>query len=340
MVMPVCGRVWGSRRDPPLRRGVPAGVGWALVCLCVATAVSAEEPPRVVADTARYTLTVGSRAWISQGRSAHNIAGANGRPNVASELTWNGLNSPVTQVSADLVVRQVPLVNRLVASVTGGYGGLGSGTLLDQDWAGNNRTQPLSETLSAVTDGHVAYASLDLGWRPLEWRFMENPLPGGLDLLIGYQFWQERYVATGVTSQGLLLTSATAITQTNTWNSLRIGGRATIPVHSHVAVTGRAFFIPWTRYDSEDVHHLRTDLAQDPSFSTLATGGQGVQLEGALLLRLWRGLNAEAGYSYWDIRSGSGTVEVFPAGRGSVSVPFNREHTRRQGVFFGLSYVF
>jgi hypothetical protein len=51
-------------------------------------------------------------------------------------------------------------------------------------------------------------------------------------------------------------------------------------------------------------------------------------------------LTAEAGYAYWDIRSGSGTVEAFAAGGGSAVVPFNRENTRRQGVFFGLNYVF
>ena len=304
------------------------------------TPASAFDLPITTIDQPGYALTVGSRAWISQGRSAHNIAGLNGQPNVASELTYNGLNSAITQVSADLVVRQIPVVNRLVASVTGGYGGIGSGTLLDQDWAGNDRTRQVSETLSSVTDGHVAYVSLDVGWRALEWRFMENPLPGGLDLLLGYQWWQEKYDTTGVSSGGIVINSRPAISQTNTWNSFRLGARTTVPVHSYVALRGHAFLIPWTHYESEDIHYQRTNLAKDPSFLTIATGGLGLELEGSLLLRLWRGLTAEAGYAYWDIRSGSGTVEAFAATGGSVVAPFNRENTRRQGVFFGVNYIF
>jgi hypothetical protein len=318
-----------------------ATIGVVLFCLAGVTApASALDLPIAVIDAPGYTLTLGSRAWISQGKSAHNIAGLNGRPNVVSELTYNGLNSPITQLSADLVVRHVPVLNRVVAGVTGGYGGIGSGTLLDQDWVGNSRTQPVSETLSHVTDGHVAHVSVDAGWRPLEWRFMDNPLPGAVDLVLGYQFWQEKYDSTGVIAGGVAINARPAISQTNTWNSFRLGARTVIPVHSYVALRGQAFLIPWTHYESEDIHYQRAGLAKDPSFLTIATGGLGVQLEGSLVVRLWRRVAAEAGYAYWDIRSGSGTVEAFQAGGGSVVVPFNQENTRRQGVFFGLNYVY
>jgi hypothetical protein len=315
-------------------------VAVALVCLGSALPGHALDLPITSIDNERYTLTLGSRAWITQGRSAHNIAGINGRPNVISELTWNGLNSSIAQFSGDLVVRQIPVLKRVVASINGGYGSIGSGTLIDQDWLGNDRTRMISQTTSNNTGGHVAFASLDAGWRPLEWRFMENPVPGGVDFLVGYQFWQEQYEATGVSSGGVLINNQPAISQTNNWNSLRVGTRAMIPVHSRVAFSGRAFLIPWTHYESDDVHYQRTDLNKNPSFLTTANGGLGVQLEGSLLLRLWRGLNAEAGYSYWDMKSGSGTVTAYPATGGTVSAPFNQENTRRQGVFFGLNYTF
>ena len=325
-------------------RPSPVALYW-LACLMLGSLggifpAAAFDLPVTVEDNSRYTLILGSRAWISQGRSAHNIAGPGGVPNVTSELTYTGVNSRIAQGSIDLVVRQIPYVGRLVASVNGGYGPLGSGTLRDQDWLGNNRTLPLSDTTSSVTDGHVAHASLDVGWRPLEWRWMNNPLPGGFDLLVGYQFWQEEYSATGVIANGVQINNLPAITQTNTWNSLRVGSRAFIPVHSYVSLRGSAFLIPWTHYQSDDVHHQRPSLAQDPSFRTIATGGLGVQLEGSLLLRLWRGLSAEAGYAYWDIKSGSGTTDAFFSNGTGASVPFNQENTRRQGVFFGLNYVF
>jgi hypothetical protein len=46
---------------------------------------------------------------------------------------------------------------------------------------------------------------------------------------------------------------------------------------------------------ADDVHHKRTDLRHDPSFHDEADGGVGVQLDGGLVYRLWRGLSVEAG---------------------------------------------
>jgi hypothetical protein len=190
---------------------------------------------------------------------------------------------------------------------------------------------------------YAAFASIDAGWRPLEWRFPDNPLPGGLDLLLGYQFWQEQYEATGFKGQFLdfpVQSQDLAITETHTWNSFRMGGRLAIPCSAYVTLRGSAFFIPWTHFQSEDIHHLRTDLAQNPSFVAKATGGQGVQLEGSMLVGTWRGLFLEAGYIYWDIRSGSGTNQAFGAQGQTVTGPFNQENTKRQGVFFGVNYLF
>jgi Protochlamydia outer membrane protein len=281
-------------------------------------------------------LTVGFREWISQGRSGHNI-GNFGGPNVASELSWRGLNSVITQFSGDL------LVNRFVADLSVGFGSIGSGTLIDQDWNGNNRTNKLEETFSPVTEAGITMVTLDVGARLLTWTFRGHPLPGAVDFLLGYQYWRERYVATGV--QDLFppispSTGARAITQTNTWNSFRLGIRAIVPLHSRFALKGSVFYIPLTSHENEDIHHLRSDLRRNPSFLTTATGGNGVQLEGSAVLRLWRTLTVEAGYAYWDIRSGQGTVEAFfENGRIGVA-PHNDEHTRRQGVFFGVNYTF
>jgi hypothetical protein len=283
---------------------------------------------------------VGLREWISQGRSGHNI-GNFGGPSVASELSWRGLNSVITQISGDLVV------NRFIADLSVGFGSIDSGTLIDQDWSGNNRTNKLEETFSPVTDSGVTIVTFDVGARLLTWRHQANPLPGAVDLLLGYQHWREKYVATGV--QDLFPTAGEtpgafiggrAITQTNTWNSFRLGTRVSVPLHARFALKGSVFYIPFTSHENEDIHHLRRDLRQNPSFLTTATGGNGVQLEGSAVLRLWRTLTLEAGYAYWDIRSGQGTVEAFFANGRLGVAPHNDEHTRRQGVFFGVNYTF
>ena len=288
--------------------------------------------------TPDYVLIVGAREWISQGRSAHNIGNPFGPPNVASELTWRGLNVPITQIAVDLVVQ-----NRFIADLDIGYGVHGNGTLLDQDWRGNNRTNKLFETRSDVSGANVLTISASMGIRIVSWNVAPNPIPGGVDVLVGYQYWREQYEASGVQNLlagASLFPGVTAITQTNTWNSIRIGIRATVPLFSRLALKGNAFYIPFTSYRNEDIHHLRSDLRQDPSFLTAATGGSGVQLEGSLMVRVWRRLTVEAGYAYWDLRSGSGTLEAFDS-HGTVGVArHNEENTRRQGVFFGANWIF
>jgi hypothetical protein len=299
--------------------------------------VSAKNSEVVKKETRAYSFTVGIREWFSQGRSAHNIGNVGG-PNVSSELTWSGLNVPITQFTGDLVVH-----NRFVADLMIGYGSHAHGTLLDQDWLGNNRTNKFSETLSDVTGDSVFTVSFAAGLRVFGWEVRENPVLGGIDLLVGYQYWRERYEASGI--QNLLtgtssFNGVTAITQTNTWNSIRIGTRATVPVLSRLAFKGSVFYIPYSSYQNEDIHHLRTDLRQNPSFLTEATGGNGVQLEGSVLVRVWRRLTFEVGYAYWDIQSGSGTLQAFLADGTVGFAEHNEEHTRRQGVFFGANWTF
>lgn len=288
--------------------------------------------------TPEYVLTIGVREWITQGRSAHNIGAAFGPPNVTSELKWRGLNVPITQLNADLLVR-----DRFVAEAIVGYGSRGHGTLRDEDYTGDNRTQKFSDTLSQIDGGSVLTVSLTTGVRVVNWNATDNPIPGGIDLLVGYQYWSEQYEATGVQdllAGGSRFTGVPAITQTNTWNSIRFGTRASVPLLSRFALKGSVYYIPFTAYRNEDVHHLRTDLRKDPSFLTEATGGSGVQLEGSVVVRVWQRLTVEAGYAYWDIRSGSGTVQAFNS-NGTIGIAeHNEEHTRRQGVFFGVNWIF
>jgi hypothetical protein len=299
-----------------------------------------EDPPAPLEEKRPYVLTVGVREWLSQGRSAHNIGAPDGNPNVLSELTWRGTNSLITEVNADLVVQ------RFVVTGSIGYGTIGSGTLLDQDWDGDNRTQKSSETLSRVNDGSVLIISLTPGVRAFQWTAEGNPVLGGIDVLLGYQFWREQYVGFGGQNQlgPGQLPDVKSITQTNTWQSLRFGSRITVPILSRLALKGSVFYIPVTYYRNEDIHHLRTSgpdaLRQDPSFLTTASGGNGVQLEGSVAVRVWRQFTIEAGYTYWDIRSGSGAVQAYPTSGGVVLESHNVDNTRRQGVFFGVNWIF
>jgi hypothetical protein len=301
------------------------------------------------------SLTLGARVWFSQGKSAWNFAVIGG-PNVASELTWQGQNAKIYELKADLVVR------RFVSNVTLGWGGVDQGTLRDQDFENDYRQGIFSDTLSSPTDGYVVYGSWDIGPRLIQWTY--KGLPGAVDVLAGFQYWREKYTARGFnvllcrTSGSSDCTNfptgssspANAITETTNWTVIRLGPRVSIPIMPRLTVVGQAFYVPWTQYRLEDIHHLRSDLSQNPSFVNKASGGQGIQLEGSLQLVVWKSLKIEAGYKYWDLRSGGGDNSVFTPciiqGQGGFSncIDYNghvnEANARRQGIFFGAGWTF
>jgi hypothetical protein len=247
------------------------------------------------------------------------------------------MNSVITEVTGDLVFKQ------FILNLSVGHGGIDSDNLLDQDWADDNRTNKTSETVSPIDDGSIWIVSVTPGYRLFEWSMPNNPIRGGYDLLVGYQFWREQYDAFGGTdllNGGPPLPNARSLRQTNTWQSMRIGMRTIFPAFSFLAVKGSIFYIPFNSYRNEDIHYLRTDLRQNPSFLSTATGGNGVQAEASVLVRLWRGLTAEAGYAYWDIRSGSGTIQQFNTDGTLALGTHNQDNTKRQGVFFAVNWVF
>jgi hypothetical protein len=304
-------------------------------------------------------ITVGARVWLTQGKFGFNFGGGN--PNVLSELLWKGQDAKIYELKADLVVR------RFVSTVTLGWGSIGKGTLDDYDFAASNRTcvpavDPVnglcSQTNSGQTEGYVLHGSVDIGPRVVQWKYKDQP--GAVDLLFGYQYWREKYTARGLTynhcrsatgvdcqSTGL---AANAITETITWQSFRLGPRVTVPLPARFAVVGQVLYIPWNKYENEDIHHLRTGISQSPSFIQKASGGNGIQVEGALQYRPWKSLVLEAGYKYWDIRSGGGDVSVVAPctifGEGGIrncvfpNGQLNDAKARRQGIFFGAGWTF
>lgn len=316
----------------------------------VALAQSEQVPETIPSGEAVKTeeyptsFTVGPRVWLSQGKLAYNIQGSNGHPTVLSELMFQGQNIPVYELTAELAIR------RFVANLSLGYGAISSkGTLQDLDWTNDNRTctgSPLpgtvcSNTLSPSTDGYVWYVSLDMGPRLLRWHYADQV--GAVDFLIGFQYWTEKYSAKGLinlnTGTTTRPTTVTALTNTVEWTSLRLGPKVSVPVFSRLQLTGSLFYIPVSSYQNDDNHNLRTDLQHDLSFRDVATGN-GIQMEGAARLTLWRSLMFEAGYRYWDMNVTGGTSTAYGSD-GSVSVTkLNEVNARRQGVFFSLLWTF
>lgn len=306
-----------------------------------------DAPPAGVAENSEEyptTFTVGPRLWVTQGRFAYNLQGSGGRPNVVSELFFQGQNIPIYELTAELAIQ------RFVANLSLGYGAIsGQGTMQDLDWTNDNRTctgSPIpgtvcSNTLSPRTDGHVWYVSLDVGPRLFRWKYADQV--GSVDFLVGVQYWNEKYSAkglinlnTGVTTRP---TTVTALTNNVEWTSVRLGPKISVPLFSRLQLVGSLFYIPYTYYQNDDNHNLRTDLQHDLSFRDEAIG-HGIQMEGSGRLTLWRRLMFEAGYRYWDMKTTGGTTTAYFSDGSVSSTNLNQVNARRQGVFFSLLWKF
>jgi opacity protein-like surface antigen len=290
--------------------------------------------PAAAEDTAvpDVLLTLGGRLALITGDTRFSVAAGSGTPNVLSELRWRGLDTVVPEVNAELVWK------RLVALGTIGAGAVFDGVLIDDDFAGNDRTGRFSHTRSSVV-GALVYVNLAVGFRLVTWGERATPRAGYVDAFIGHQYWREDYDAFGATGTVSIPNDVRAISETFTFNSLRIGARAHVPVFRAFGLKIAGAILPWSHVELEDEHPLRTDLRHDPSFSAHADGGFGYQLDGGFTYNVGKHLSVETGFRYFRLDSGRGQ-ETAHTVAGDVRQRLNEIVIERYGPYVGVSYRF
>ena len=299
----------------------------------MASPVFAGDRERTVLTRENISLQVGERTWISHGKSDNSNADSDGSPDVLSELIYNDVDSVITEFNVNAL-----LYNRYIFNVDVGIGGISGGKLTDRDYLGDNRTEIFSVSDSTVDDDSMYYVNADIGYR------LFNKKKSSIDLLLGYQHWQEKYIGTEGRQQlggtlGPFADQGRGISQKDTWDSLRVGVRAKIELFQKLSIKSRLMFVPWTHYESDDIHYLRSGLKKDPSFKTRADGGFGVMSDTTISYNIWKGLSVEAGYQIWDINSGSGTMTARPLNDDDSRTRFNEANTIRQGGIIGIYYT-
>jgi hypothetical protein len=307
--------------------------------LLALTSGAAWAQPTIAPD---FALTVGTRLWLTSGYSDEQTSVPGINP--LSDLRWRGTDVIAPELFVDGAWK------RLVFRSTLGLGAILDGAFLDDDFAGNNRTNRFSATRSRVDGDDILHVSGDLGVRAIRWSAADGR-PGFLDLLVGYQYWRESYEAFGATGVGFVSftppvtvdltvpSDVKVITQDFTWQSIRVGGRVAVPLPARFGFRAEAMLVPWTNFELRDVHHLRSDLRQDPSFEQSGKGGFGYELEAALSYTIWRTLTVEAGFRYWKIESGDGDAKAHTLA-GTATFKFEGASTERYGPFLGVQYRF
>lgn len=334
----------------PLRAG-PALAGlltWILVSPVLAGAESLFKSPDVRVDV---TLT----SWLTEGKTRWNFHNQNPRfGNPTSDLHYKDVGTTVTELGGTVWFDKRSFRYFLRGQV--GYGAVGGGRLVDDDFVSaagatafgttQSGAHRYSRTYSDLDGSHIWYLNADLGGDKDIWEGRAS-----LGAFLGYQHREEQLQAFGVaqvecTAPGTLCSAAgtvtavnrLALTNTAIWDSLRLGVEGEARFHPRFALDGRMTFLV-SQLNNKDIHHLRTDLKQDPSITITGTG-IGFNAETNASLLVYKRLFFDVGYRYWWQRVGSGDV-VFRGTTGdSQPLPLTEFKSIRQGVTFGLRYTF
>ena len=308
-------------------------------------------------STQAANLEVAVTGWLSSGKSswAHNASGLNsiwGNP--TSELTYDNVDSDVVELSLVL-----PYNSDSLHFAIGG-GTISSGVLIDDDYvsaagatyygATQSGAHRISRTHSDITGSGLYYLSAE--YHPDMFNFEIASVP--LQLYAGLQYWKEEYSAQGVrqlectdsTGPPTFCNSVgfngynnqTVISNKVIWTTWYIGAKSQLDLSQDMSIHLKLNYSPFTYLSNEDVHHLRSDLRQDPSFSM--TGfGQAVDLELDWHYRFQDWAEVSLGYRYWDRKVTDGDWYAY-SNSGTSKAPLNYMRTTRKGLTLALNVIF
>lgn len=290
--------------------------------------------PRVELSVRSWLFTAGETQWS---HDASGLVPQLGDP--TSELTYKDNDTHLVGLGAKVHVnRRLFLDGEFGFSVD-----FDRGSLIDDDYLAGQRL--FSRTSSDITGKGTWYVQANAGYRALEF-------PNGrghFDVLAGLQYWRTTYEAIGfdrivcdssVISCAPPSSNLPAIKNTTHWiTPLHVGGQLEYRVMQRVSANLKMTFSPLSLVFNEDIHFLRGDLQQDPSFSMWGLGFSAT-VEPSLKIMLTRHLALMGGYRVMWNRTYYGQWEVHGLGTGSQTAPLTEFQTIRHGVIVGLTGSF
>jgi hypothetical protein len=330
-------------------------VSWTVVGALMGAVQGVSAQETVEQSRPKFDLAVG--AWISTGNTqwAHNASSIAGLGDPTSKLTYKDVGTNVLEFTG-----KVWVTPKWFGRLNVGFAGIGGGRLIDNDYLAVDGKNPSSQTYSNVDGDNMWYLNADFGTRVVEFPHAR----GWLDLFVGYQYWYQKFTASGLgqvscTNAGQTVdldpgrpgtqplcnpnqsvsSTIQVITNTTRWNSMRMGGSAEYRLTRRFSLQGTAAFIPLSFLDNKDIHHLRSDLQQNPSIS-MSGYAIGADADAGVKLMLIRNMFLNFGYRVWWNYTVDGTVTFHNAGAASDSFPLTQFQSLRQGWTFGLNYTF
>jgi hypothetical protein len=298
-------------------RGAVAAIGLALMSL------PAFANPFIIGDDApqpgsEYRTVFALRYWYGFGRVSKDLYDFSG-DTLLSRLTYDGMQSH----SAEAFVR-VDHSGGLFWKGFAGGGLLTQGNLQDEDFPPG--ITPYSSTNSTLQNQALGYLATDFGGALVR---------GGdfrVDAFAGYFYMHERMKAFGCqqTATNLLVCvgsipdSVAVIVEDDTWQAVRLGLNADIPLADRWRLNLEAAWLPYVWFNGTDNHLLRPDLPGPvPEDGT----GWGYQLEALVSYRVNDSISLGIGGRYWHMQShGYAHFEDILANGGPQVLDFQADH--------------
>ncbi|MEA2907388.1 MAG: hypothetical protein QOI12_4775 [Alphaproteobacteria bacterium] len=242
------------------------------------------------------------RFWAGQVNTAKNLYDPAGAA-LLSRLTYGDMS-----LYAGEAFSRFDFNNGLFVKGYVGGGVLWDGSLKDEDFGLPLPLQPYSATRSKQEDGSVSYVSIDAGFKLLR----------GPDFSIGvfggYHFLRQTVVAFGCTQladnplicpPGLIPDFVKVISQTNSFNAVRVGVEAMVEFDRRWKLSVDAAWLPYVRLNGADTHALRigTNFGDFTGPIPEDGNGWGYQVEGFLSYRMNDYWSVALGGRYWHAQS-------------------------------------
>ena len=324
-----------------LRRLMQASASVCAAVFLFSSVATAQDP----AEEGWPKVELSAGTWISVGDTkwAHNASSIPGLGDPTSKLIYKDVGTNFVDLAGKFW-----LTPKIFGKLNVGFANIGGGRLTDNDYLAVDGGSPSSQTYRNLGGNNTWSLNADIGARALEFRNHR----GWIDVFGGFQYWYQRLTAYGVGQNGCTTAGATeglcpssiansvlVITNTTNWYSLRLGASSEYRLTRRLSVQGTVALIPASALDNKDVHHLRPDLQQNPSFSM--TGyGIGADLDIGARFMIMKNFAANVGYRLYYNRLISGDLTNHPASGPSSSFPLTQFESLRHGLTAGLTLIF
>jgi len=291
-----------------------------------------EQAMAAITPTGDWNFEIGGRYWYSSGRFQKDVPSEHKTSTVlASRLTYANVAGHSGEIFARLDTPWLVFVK--------GFAGLGritDGHMNDEDWAIKNPDTNLSgaysNTFSNLVATNMNYQTIDIGLNLLSG-------PGyKVGPLVGYNRVYERYASNdcvqfGSTASGICgpaVGYGPLITETDTWQSLRLGIAGDVWVTPRWRVSADIAWLPYVSFTGMDNHWRQSLVAQERGT------GRGAQMEAMVSYFVTPQFSLGVGARYWTMWTTAGS-DVYD---GALT---DRSDTYRYERFGGLlqaSYKF